>query len=126
VRHLGLVPPAELIVRTAEHDIGLALEHPVCQNRRICVTNKLFTYLVAGIPFVATETPGQKPIVQDLPEAARGYAPGDVEALASAVESLLDAPSARQAALRAAKERYSWDMEKKKFLEVVSEILTTQ
>lgn len=126
VRHLGLVPPAELIVRTAEHDIGLALEHPVCQNRRICVTNKLFTYLVAGIPFVATETPGQKPIVQDLPEAARGYAPGDVESLASAVESLLDAPSARQAALRAAKERYSWDVEKKKFLEVVSEILTTQ
>lgn len=126
VRHLGLVPPEELIVRTAEHAVGLALEHPVCQNRRICVTNKLFTYLVAGIPFVATETPGQQPIVQDLPDAAQGYAPGDVDGLASAVRFLLDAQCARQAALRAAKERYSWDVERETFLEVVSRILDGQ
>ena len=123
VRHLDLVPPEELIVRTAEHDIGLALEHPVSKNRRICVTNKIFTYLLAGVPFVATETPGQKPIVQDLPDAARGYSPGDVEGFASAVRSLLDAQCAHQAALRAAKERYSWDVKKKKYLEVVLQTL---
>lgn len=126
VRHLDLVPPEELIVRTAEHDIGLALEHPVSQNRRICVTNKLFTYLLAGIPFVATETPGQQPIVQDLPDAARGYVPGDVKGFASSVEALFDAQGSRQAALRAAKERYSWDVEKKTFLTVVSQTLTEQ
>lgn len=126
VRHLDLVSPEELIVRTAEHDLGLALEHPVCQNRRICVTNKLFTYLLAGMPFVATETPGQKPIVQDLPDVARGYPPGDVEGFASAVRSLLDARCAHQAAIRAAKERYSWDVEKKKYLEVVTQTLNEQ
>jgi glycosyltransferase involved in cell wall biosynthesis len=127
VRHLDLVPPEEVIVRTAEHDIGLALEHPVSQNRRICVTNKLFTYLLAGIPFVATETPGQRPIVQDVSDAARGYAPGDVDGFIAAAESLLDdAESARRAALRAAKERYSWDVEKKTFLTVVSQTLNEQ
>ncbi|MCS3700187.1 glycosyltransferase involved in cell wall biosynthesis [Salinibacter ruber] len=126
VRHLDLVPPEELIVRTGEHDIGLALEHPVCQNRRICVTNKLFTYLLAGIPFVATETSGQKPIVQGLPDAARGYAPGDVDGFATAAESLLDARCASETALRAAKERYSWDVEKKTFLTVVSQTLNGQ
>jgi glycosyltransferase involved in cell wall biosynthesis len=120
------VPPEELIVRTTEHDIGLALEHPVSQNRRICVTNKLFTYLLASVPFVATETPGQQPIVQDLPDAARGYDPGDVDGFAAAVESLLDARCASEAALRAAKERYSWDVEKKTFLTVVSQTLTVQ
>jgi len=123
VRHLDLVPPEELIVRTAEHDVGLALEHPVCQNRRICVTNKLFTYLLAGIPFVATETPGQQSIVQDLPDAAQSCAPSDVDGFVAAAEALLDAPRACQAALRAAEERYSWDVEKKKFLEIVSQTL---
>ncbi|MFB6271672.1 MAG: hypothetical protein ABEL51_02135 [Salinibacter sp.] len=126
VRHLDLVPPEELIVRTGEHDLGLALEHPVCQNRRICVTNKLFTYLLAGIPFVATETPGQRPIVQDLPDAAQGYAPGDVKGFAASVEALLKTSCARQAALRAAKERYSWDVEKETFLTVVSQTLNGQ
>jgi glycosyltransferase involved in cell wall biosynthesis len=126
VRHLDLVPPEELIVRTAEHDIGLALEHPVSQNRRICVTNKLFSYLLAGIPFVATETPGQRPIVQNVSDAARGYAPGDVEGFVAAIEALLDAPCACRAALRAAKERYSWDVEKETFLTVVSQTLNEQ
>lgn len=126
VRHLDLVPPEELIVRTAEHDVGLALEHPVCKNRRICVTNKLFTYLLAGIPFVATETPGQKRIVQDLPDAAREYVPGDVKGFAASVEALLNISCAGQAALGAAKERYSWDVEKKTFLTVAAQTLNKQ
>ena len=126
VRHLDLVPPGQLIRRTAEHDIGLALEHPVSRNRRICVTNKLFTYLLAGVPLVATRTQGQKPIVEDLPTAARGYSPGDPEGLATAVRALLSTSSARQEALRKAKEQYCWDVEKKQFLEVMSQTLDSK
>jgi glycosyltransferase involved in cell wall biosynthesis len=120
------VPPGQLIRRTAEHDIGLALEHPVSRNRRICVTNKLFTYLLAGVPLVATGTQGQKPIVKDLPTAARGYSPGDPQGLATAVRALLSTSSARQEALRKAKERYCWDVEKKHFLKVVSRTLDSK
>ena len=123
VRHLDLVPPEELIVRTAEHDVGLALEPGVNTNNQVAVSNKLFTYLIAGLPLVATQTSGQQSIIDNLPNAARGYAPGDVEGFAAATEALLDAPRACQAALRAAEERYSWDVEKKKFLEIVSQTL---
>ena len=123
VRHLNLVPPDELVPRTSQHDVGLALEQPVSPNRKICVTNKLFTYLLAGVPFVATRTLGQRPIIDDLPEAARGYAPGAVEECSDAVKSLLKAETGREAALRAARDRYSWEVEKKRFLKVVEEVL---
>jgi glycosyltransferase involved in cell wall biosynthesis len=123
IRHLGLVPPPQIVERTAQHDVGLALEHPVSRNREICVTNKLFTYLLAGIPFTATDTPGQRPIVDDLPRAARSYRPGDVNGFADAVRALLEDDGAGDAAFAAARDRYTWDVEKKRFLNVVNGVL---
>lgn len=126
VRHLELVPPDELIPRTAQHDIGLALEHPVSTNRKICVTNKLFTYLLAGVPFVATRTPGQKPIIEDVPRAAQGYEPGQIDALTDGIRTLLRSDRAQMAALQAARDRYSWDVEKERFLNVVQDVLRSE
>jgi glycosyltransferase involved in cell wall biosynthesis len=124
VRHLELVPPNELIPRTAQHDVGLALEQPsVSMNRTICLTNKLFTYLVAGIPFVATDTPGQRPVVENLQEVARLYAPGADDALAERVWDLLAATGLEEEALRAARERYCWEVEKCTFLDVIWDAL---
>src|SRR5579884_4024423 len=53
-------PPSWMVPLAAQHDLGLALEPPRCHNARICASNKLFTYLAAGIPVVATETDGQR------------------------------------------------------------------
>jgi len=120
IHHLDLVPPNELIPRTAEHDVGLALEHPSASiNRAICLTNKLFTYLVAGIPFVATDTPGQRPIIDDLPEVAGSYQPGQVKRFAGAASKLIRAEGVREQALHAARVRYCWEIERITFLEVV-------
>jgi hypothetical protein len=124
VRHLDLVPPDELIPRTAEHDLGLALEQPsASRNRTICLTNKLFTYLLAGIPFVATDTPGQRPVVDELPDVARSYAPGDVDGHVEAAAALLDAAGLQEQALQAARARYCWEVEKQIFLSVVRDTL---
>ena len=124
VRHLDLVPPDELIPRTAQHDVGLALEQPsVSKNRTICLTNKLFTYPLAGIPFVATDTPGQRPVVDDLLDVAQSYAPGDVDGFVKATSALLDATGLREEALRAARDRYCWNVEKEAFLNVVQSTL---
>jgi glycosyltransferase involved in cell wall biosynthesis len=120
VHRLDLVPPPEVVPRTAQHDIGLALEQPSASpNRRICVTNKLFTYLLGGVPFVATSTKGQRDICDRLPEASRLYSPGNLEEFAEAVLGLLDNDAAREAAARAGEKRYNWDVEKETFLDVV-------
>ena len=78
VRWLAPVSPGELVVRTAQHDVGLALEQPHTRNREVCVTNKIFTYLLAGVPAVATETEGQRRICAHAPDgdAARPHRRG--------------------------------------------------
>ena len=116
-------PPQELIRRTAEHDIGLAAEVPTTFNRRICVTNKLFTYLTAGIPFVASGTEGQERICESVPEASRIYAPGSPTDLAAGVDALSADPQARSAARHAGETLFNWDMEKARFLALVDEVL---
>lgn len=124
VRHLNLVPPDELIPRTAQHDVGLALEQPsVSTNRKICLTNKLFTYLLAGIPFVATDTTGQRPVGEDLPEVARLYAPGNIQVFVAAVMALFTSTGLREQALHAARARYCWEVEQEKFLKTVEHTL---
>ena len=53
--------PDQMARMAAECDVGLALEQPVSQNRQICLTNKIFTYLLAGNAVIATATKGQQP-----------------------------------------------------------------
>ena len=120
IYHLALVPPNELVPLTREHSIGLALEPGFSTNNQIAVSNKLFSYLIAGIPVVATSTPGQRPIVNDLPRAAASYPPGDVDAFVQGTRALLDDDRAPAAALDAARDRYSWDVEKHRFLHIVA------
>lgn len=108
-------PPDELVREAARHDIGLALENAVELNRLICVTNKIFTYLNAGLAVVATDTPGQAGIMAQIPEAGVVCRMNDARSLAEGIHALIAAPerlvAARQAARRAAEEQFNWGNE---------------
>jgi glycosyltransferase involved in cell wall biosynthesis len=95
----------------------------VSTNRTICLTNKLFTYLLAGTPFVATDTPGQRPVVDALPKVAQSYGPGATDEFVDAVTTLFGRNGLRDAALTAARNRYRWDVEKRHFLDVVASVV---
>lgn len=111
-------PPDELVREAARHDIGLALENAVELNRLICVTNKIFTYLNAGLAVAATDTPGQAGIMAQVPEAGVVCRMNDARSLAGAINALTAHPerlsAARQAARRAAEVRYNWGVEGRK------------
>lgn len=123
LRALPLCPPAEVVRRVAEHHVGLALEMGETVNRDLCVTNKLFTYLLAGLPFVATDTTGQRAVCERLPEATRLYDAGDAAAFADAARSLLGHPGAAAAAERAGTQKYNWEAEQGKLLAVVKRVV---
>ena len=123
LRALPLCPPGEVVRRAAAHDVGLALEVGVPLNRDLCVTNKAFSYLLAGLPVAATATTGQRAVCARLPRASRLYASGDAAGLAAAVRSLLDDPGAARAALEAGEGRFNWDVEKGTFLDAVARVL---
>lgn len=115
VHLLDVVPPGEIVARAAEHDIGLALEQPTTLNRDLCVTNKLFVYMLAGIAVVATDTRGQRDVLESAETGALLYPPGDAAALASRLGELLASPPAlaraRAAALSAALGPLAWERE---------------
>lgn len=130
VHVLQPVDPGELVRRAAEHDIGLALEPGRTPNSQVLCSNKIFTYILGGIPVVATSTSGQRNFFNQIPEAIRLYTPGSTEELVSAISSLTDGKSiigtAKDAAKAAGQIRYNWDVEQHKFLELVAECLSRQ
>jgi len=127
IRHLARSPPDQLIERAAQHDIGLALEQAASRNRDICITNKIFAYLLAGCPVLATDTAGQRWVHEHVPDAVALCPVGDVDAMAERLRTWVQSAERRQQAARAAghgrDERFNWEVEKKSLLSVVHSVL---
>ena len=121
------VEPGELIRSVAEFDVGLALEQPESVNRRICLTNKIFAYLLAGNAIAATTTAGQRGILETIGEAGFLYEPGDIDALARGLRNWSQDRAmlqrARQESWLWGTHRFNWETEKRKFLQVIEGVL---
>jgi len=96
------------------------LERPANANYSRTVTNKLFSYLLAGLAVAASDTPGQLEVMAQIPQAGFVYQAGDVRALA---EGLLNwvrhaetLRTSQQASWNAAHRRFCWERERQKFL----------
>jgi hypothetical protein len=105
--------PDDMVALTQPYDAGLACEEPYVLNRRLCLTNKIFTYLAAGVPMLLSRTPAQARIEAELGAAAFGYDCGDVQGLAGILRRLAADRSlrcrARAAARDAAARRWHWE-----------------
>ncbi|RZK12487.1 MAG: hypothetical protein EOO46_03015 [Flavobacterium sp.] len=65
IHFAGIISPDEIAVYAAKFDVGMALELPTPENRNICLTNKIFTYLLAGNVIVFSETKMQKQFAEE-------------------------------------------------------------
>ena len=115
-----LVDNRELLSRITEHDVGFAGEQPNPRSRETTVTNKVFQYLLAGLAVAASNTSGQREVLESCPAAAAMYAPGDFQALARILLDWHENPAklktAKAAALEVAQERYCWEQEAERLL----------
>jgi glycosyltransferase involved in cell wall biosynthesis len=125
----GLVDNDALLPRTAEHDIGLAAEQPYCPSRDLTVTNKILHYLLGGLAVIASDTAGQREVARQAPEAVLLYRPGDAQDLARRLGALLASSErrerARRAALSAAREIFSWELQEPALLAAVTQTLAS-
>jgi glycosyltransferase involved in cell wall biosynthesis len=105
--------PGEMVQLAHGYDIGLSVEDADVLSRRLCLTNKIFTYLAAGVPVLMTATPAQTRLANDLGGAAAVYDNGDVDALAQILTRWnADAAhrcAAAHAARAAAERRWHWE-----------------
>jgi glycosyltransferase involved in cell wall biosynthesis len=120
------VAPDELLSRTAEHDVGLALEQGHTPNRTFCVTNKLFYYPLAGLAMAATNVQGQRRLLEEQPAFSGMYEPGDAEGLARILNEWTDPSTlekAKSMALEVAKTKWNWEREQEKLVQRVENVL---
>lgn len=119
------VPPTELLPVTASADIGVTLLQDTCRNHRLALPNKLFEYLMAGLPVVASDLPEIRAVVRGF-DVGRTVRPDDTAALAAALQKLVDRPGLRSS-LASHTPRvfdvYSWEKSNVRFTEVYSKLL---
>jgi glycosyltransferase involved in cell wall biosynthesis len=130
VSHQPPAVPDALVELARGFDVGLALEQTTPRNRDLCLTNKAFTYILAGVPVVMTDTQGQRALAADLGCAASVAAPGDVDGLAKAFNSWATDPArlecAKRAAWEASHRRWHWEhpLERGRLQELVRRALS--
>lgn len=124
VKFHPLIDHDELISSMADYDVGLALERPRNRNYSLTVTNKVFSYMLAGLAITATETPGQREVMDQAPGAGLLYPAGDAKSLRRTLEIwIADREKLRQAQEAAwdlARAGFCWEIEQKKFLELLN------
>lgn len=116
---LPSVPLAELLSWTAEADIGVTLLEDNCENHRLALPNKLFEYIAAGVPVIASALPEVERLVTSY---GIGWCvtPDDADALGEALRIAIgarDDPGLRERIARAGQE-LRWSSERMRLLEL--------
>ena len=60
IHFVGIIQPEDLPAFASQFDVGMAIELDVPENRDMCLTNKIFTYLLAGNAIILTNTSMQQ------------------------------------------------------------------
>jgi glycosyltransferase involved in cell wall biosynthesis len=120
--------PAEMAREAAKYDVGLALEPMTGTNANICISNKIFTYLLAGNAIIATATDGQRFVFDSLSNGGLCFQPGDALAVAAQLKVWSENRAALDAVRRSnwdcGANMYNWDAEKLKFLDLIDTVLS--
>jgi glycosyltransferase involved in cell wall biosynthesis len=122
---LDAVAPGAVTSWVASADLGVMLNPGRTLNDRYSSPNKLFECLAAGTPVLASDFPTMGRIVLENPEGALGAVcdPGDADAIAASIESIVrlspaDRDALRTRCRRAAEARWNWDVESRGLLGV--------
>lgn len=114
----------DLIRSMDQFDVGLALERQENVGAALTVSNKIGTYLLAGLAIAATDTPGQREILEQIPSVGFLYPSGNPKLLAAGLRGWIEnreaLRSAQQASWEAARSRFCWDLEQRKLLALLS------
>lgn len=124
IRFLSPAPPKEMARLSGQYALGLAVEPGSSPNNAAALSNKIFTYLLAGIPVLLSGTRAQAGIADSLGEACILVDLHDKVKTARVVETFLRDKERQRLARRHAwalgQNQFNWDIEKQQFLEHVS------
>lgn len=121
VEFLDPVHESEIVKIASKHHIGLASEYVHIVNRDLCLTNKLFMYMLAGNALLMSDTKSQEYFFKQNSNIGLLYKQEDVDSIANVLKFYLDNPTYlednREKSLQLAKSRYNWEIEQHIFLD---------
>lgn len=130
VHLLKPVDPDNIFEIAAQYDAGLASEVPHCENRNICLTNKIFTYLLAGNCILASDTAAQQYFLDNYKGIGLVYGYNDAKQLAEKIDALITNRQQlsvfRHTALALAANELNWECERQKLYEAVDKLIVAR
>jgi glycosyltransferase involved in cell wall biosynthesis len=123
---LPAVPFDELLAYTAGADLGVIPLPNRDLNYFYGDTNKMFEYLMMGLPAVGSDFPELRRVLVEDPDGPLGavFDPCDPFSIAEAVRSVEDRLGVLgERAQRAARKRYSWDNEQLKLIAAYASLI---
>jgi len=118
VRFADFVPHTDVPQFISSADVVLLpYQGHVGLNHQMCSPSKLFHYIMAGVPIVASDFPFLRQVIVN---GGLGYCcdTSSPQAIAEAIRMCLAKPDGLKGNLQAAKKVYCWENEEKKLLDI--------
>lgn len=115
IHFLPAVKPEVILNYTVGADVGLCLIEDLCLNYKLSLPNKLFEYILAGVPVIGSDFPEIGRVIDEC-DAGWKISPSSVS-LKDIVKKLdLEEIENKKISLNSKKSFYSWENEEKKLV----------
>jgi glycogen(starch) synthase len=119
VRFMGWIPKEKLLTYAASADVGVVATQSYCLSYRYTLENKIFEYLMAGLPIAVSDQPQRRRIVERY-GVGEVFDEKDPRSIARAIDRILSDEERhremRHRARLAAREGFNWEIQGKKLL----------
>jgi len=123
VRFVGWIPHRELLTYAASADVGVEPTQGNCLSYRYALGNKLFEYLMAGLPIAVSDQPHRRQIVERY-GVGKVFDEKDPRSIARAIDRIVSDEERHQEmrhqARQAAREEFNWEVQGKKLIKAYS------
>ncbi len=122
IHFAGIIQPEDLPKFSSQFHVGLALETAFCKNNDIALSNKIFTYLLAGNAIISSETSMQLAFNKKY-KVGESFKINDIETLKKKINQYFNNDLLNEQKLynyKLASSLLNWENESKKLLEIIS------
>lgn len=117
------VPPDQVLKFTMEADAGIHIIKNTCLNHYFCLPNKIFEYLMSGIPFIVSDFPEMANVVADT--GGGWICKPDSKGLREIISHITrEEISQKRASIQKNLHKYGWHLEELKYIPIYKRLLT--
>ena len=115
------VNPSDVLFYSASADIGVHLIENTCLNHYYCLPNKVFEYIMSGLPIIVRDFPEMAKIVK---KAKCGWIVSEDKSILELIQNLtMEEIKAKKVNVQKYRKQIGWEQEESKLQEIYAELL---